>query len=151
MTTETAPLDVRALRESFQAAAEADPQFFDSFYKRLHQTHPELWDPEHTPHFPPMGSPGMRLQTDRLGMALAETLDHLTDASYLELIYTNLGRRHQDLGALDDASVAAVGGALLATFADTLGDMWTSELAVQWSQAYFTLIEMMRAGAAEAE
>lgn len=61
----------------------------------------------------------------------------------------DLGRRHAGYG-VEDSHYATVGEALLQTFEQALGPVWTADAKDAWSTAYATLAGVMREAARNA-
>src|SRR5207248_2311180 len=119
-------MNVAALRDSFERAADNDPELVHHFYKRLFAAHPNLRS-----HFPN----DMREQEAALGAKLVEVLGHLEDPSYLETELPALGERHAVRYRVTPDMFGPVAESLVATLEAAAGG-WgdrQEELRREWS------------------
>ncbi|HEY0930547.1 MAG TPA: globin family protein [Gemmatimonas sp.] len=88
----------------------------------------------------------MPSQGEKLAQTLAVVVRGLDRLDQLLPAVQALGRRHAAYG-VQDAHYDLVGGALLDTFADILGDAFTSEARAAWAEAYGALATAMQEAA----
>lgn len=89
----------------------------------------------------------MSQQGQKLVQVLDAAVNGLSRLDRLVPIIQDLGRRHVGYGVRDQ-HYAIVGGALLGTLQQALGDDFTVEVEEAWTQAYDTLAAVMREAAA---
>jgi len=126
-------VDVNRLRDSWARVAAHGDQVPLRFYSRLFVAHPEVRD-----LFPL----SMAVQRDRLVTALGLVVSRVDELDELTPFLQQLGREHRKFAA-QPGHYGAVGEALLATLADFLDDIWTTELATDWAQAYRLVAQVM--------
>ena len=107
--------------------------FAAAFYRRLFTDHPAV-----RPLFPEDSAE----QAAKLAAELRRIVAALEAPVRFERQVRTLGERHNRYGA-EPAHYDAVGGALLATFAEQLGDAFTPELHDAWAAAYGTIAALM--------
>ena len=110
------------------------------FYGRLFET-----DPSTRPLFArsDMGRQGrMLMQTINIAVTSLDRLEEILPA------IEDLGRRHAGYGVTDE-HYASVGGALLWTLGQGLGEAFTPEAEEAWAETYRTLASVMQAAATE--
>jgi hemoglobin-like flavoprotein len=110
------------------------------FYERLFQTAPEVRE-----LFPD----DLTEQRRKLMATLGMVVKALPKLAQIIPNVQALGRRHAAYGVAPE-HYAIVGGALLWTLAQGLGDSFTDAHAAAWAEAYGLLADTMQAGAAEA-
>ena len=130
-------LNVELLRSSFELVVERAPNLTHRFYEILFERHPEA-----RMMFPPSR---LAQQESMLTQALAAVMDHLEDAPWLVSTLHGLGARHVNYGVTDEM-YAWVGGALLTALGEVAGADWTPDLENAWSDAYWTIADLMREG-----
>jgi hemoglobin-like flavoprotein len=81
--------------------------------------------------------------------ALMAVVDHLEDPTWLEQQLGALGAKHVGYGVTAEM-YDWVGDALLATLAEVAGTAWTPAVAQAWTDAYGAIVNLMRAGEAQA-
>jgi NAD(P)H-flavin reductase/hemoglobin-like flavoprotein len=133
-------VDERRLKESFARVAAHGDQVALFFYSHLFLGHPELRD---------MFPVSMADQRDRLLNALGRIVADVSSHEALVPFLQGLGRDHRKFGALAE-HYPAVGASLLATLAHFSGSAWTEDLAMDWTEAY-TLLAQVMTGAADAD
>ena len=82
-----------------------------------------------------------------LAEALVAVIDHLEDAAWFETTMMALGERHAGYG-VRDAHYATVGGALLLTLEQGLGEAFTPEVREAWTTMYGIVSRTMMEAAA---
>ena len=90
----------------------------------------------------------LKSQRRKLIQALAMVVDALDRIEELVPVIEALGRRHAAYG-VSDAHYETVGTALIWTLKNGLGDAWSEEVEIAWTEAYLLLAKVMRAAAAE--
>jgi NAD(P)H-flavin reductase/hemoglobin-like flavoprotein len=133
-------MDPARLKESWNAVAAHGDQVPLFFYSTLFLDHPEVRD-----LFPA----SMATQRDKLVTALGRIISHVDELDAVVPVVQQLGRDHRKFGAVA-AHYPAVGGALLATLEQFLGDRWTQELADDWTAAFGVVAKVMTDAADEA-
>jgi hemoglobin-like flavoprotein len=131
------PRQVGLLEESFKTLAPEGEAFVAAFYQRLLAGHPEV-----APLFARVDMPAQR---KKLPGALALAVETLRRPEVLFPALREMGYAGYGVKA---EHYAAVGGALLETFAAFLGPRWTPALAQAWAEAYGAISAAMREGAA---
>ena len=111
------------------------------FYGRLFEV-----DPSTRPLFAhsDMARQGrMLMQTINIAVTSLDRLEQILPA------IEDLGRRHAGYGVTDE-HYASVGGALLWTLGQGLGEAFTPEVEEAWAETYWTLATIMKGAMAEA-
>lgn len=135
------PLDIDALRQSFELVIERRPDLTHRFYEILFARYPQVR--------PMFGGTINRRQEEMLSRALLLVVEHLEETDWLARTLGELGARHVGYG-VTAVMYDWVGDALLATLAETAGADWTPRVAAAWTAAYGTIVQLMRAGEATA-
>jgi hemoglobin-like flavoprotein len=134
------PEQKRLVRSSWALVGPIQVEAARLFYGRLFET-----DPSTRPLF-------AHSDMDRQGRMLMQTINiAVSSLDRLEQIrpaIEDLGRRHAGYG-VTDAHYASVGGALLWTLGQGLGEAFTPEAEQAWAETYRTLASVMQAAAAE--
>lgn len=112
------------------------------FYQRLFEAEPEL---RHL-----FAGTDMEQQRRKLMQVLSVAVGALDRLEALRPALEELGRRHVGYG-VQDRHYDLVGGALLWTLEQGLGDGYTASVRDAWTAAYSTLASIMRAAAAQEE
>src|SRR5712691_273438 len=131
-------LQIELLESSFQAIAPQGEGFVTAFYDRLFTSFPQT-----RAFFAPTD---MKEQRKKLLGALALVIQNLRKPEVLTSALQGLGQRHVSYGVLPE-HYPIVGGVLLETFSDVLGDRWTPEYQDAWAQAYEAICTIMLEGA----
>jgi nitric oxide dioxygenase len=131
-------LQIELLESSFQAVAPRGEEFVTAFYERLFTSFPQ------TRAF--FASTDMKEQRKKLLGALALVIQNLRKPEVLTSALQGLGQRHVSYGVLPE-HYPIVGGVLLETFSDVLGDRWTPAYHEAWAQAYEAICALMLQGA----
>ena len=131
-------LQIELLETSFQAIAPCVEAFVTAFYERLFTHFPQ------TRAF--FASTDMKEQRKKLLGALALVIQNLRKPEVLTSALKGLGQRHVNYGVRPE-HYPIVGGVLLETFADFLGERWTPAYQDAWAQAYETVCAIMLEGA----
>ncbi|MEM6611997.1 MAG: globin family protein [Cyanobacteria bacterium P01_C01_bin.72] len=132
------PLQVEVLEQSFESIKPRANEFVDSFYQNLFTANPEAKPLfEHT---------NMASQKKMLLNSLVMVVENLRNPDVLDKSLRGLGARHVKYGALP-AHYPLVGGALLTTFEQYLGDQWNPDVKGAWADAYGAISEIMLDGA----
>jgi hemoglobin-like flavoprotein len=133
-------LPVETLRTSFRRIIELSPNVTHRFYEVLFARQPVT-----------RRMFGRHAEQEKLlAGALAAVIAHLEDGPWLTSTLTGLGARHAGYGITDEM-YGWVGEALLATFAETLGQEWTVEVEQAWTAAYGAIAGLMQEGARQAK
>lgn len=135
---------VQLVRNSFALVQPIAPQAAALFYKLLFATDPALRQ---------LFRGDMAQQGERLMGMIASAVRLLDQPEVLMPVLRGLGQRHGGYGVLD-AHYATVGGALLLTLEQGLGDAFTPEVHEAWKAVYGlisrTMIEASNEAAVEA-
>ena len=135
---EESGLQVELLEESFEAIKPQANEFVSSFYDNLFTANPEAK--------PLFATTNMEEQKKKLLGSLVLVVENLRNPDTLDSALRGLGARHVKYGALPE-HYPLVGGALLATFQQYLGDKWTPNVRQAWVDAYGAISEIMLDGA----
>jgi len=138
----------RAVVRSWRLAIPISDTIGELFYRRLFELRPE---------YRKLFSSDMTAQKNKLVKMLAfivqavdwseeEWQDDITPSDDLFLVVLALGRRHNDLYRIPEASYADVGDALLWTLDYGLGDAFSDETRAAWSKLYNLLSRVMLMG-----
>jgi hemoglobin-like flavoprotein len=109
------------------------------FYNRLFTLEPSLR---------PMFKGDIRQQGQMLMSMIGAAVSGLKNLDTLVPVVRGLGARHAGYGVRDE-HYAIVGGALLWTLEQGLGEKFTAEVRDAWAAAYGLLADVMMLGAAE--
>ena len=131
-------LQVEVLEKSFDEIKPVANEFVTSFYDNLFTAHPEAK--------PLFETTDMEAQKNKLLNSLVLVVDNLRNPDALNGALRGLGARHVKYGALPE-HYPLVGGALLTTFEQYLGDKWTPNTKDAWVGAYGAISEIMLDGA----
>ncbi len=125
--------DIDLVRGSFWHVSRMGQETAGLFYDRLFEIAPDT-----RALFPTdLTEQGTKLMS-MLGSIVARLHDH----DVLSLMVADLGRRHVGYGA-QPAHYEAVGAALMAALARTLGDRFTPEVEAAWQGAFDALARTM--------
>lgn len=131
-------LNVRLLESSFAKIEPKKYAFSASFYQKLLAHHPELK--------PLFKDTDLQAQEKKLIVSLAIIVENLHNPETLTVALKSLGAYHREVGTLRE-HYPMVGQALIETFAEYLGEEWTSETERTWLDAYNLICETMLEGA----
>lgn len=131
-------LQIEVLEQSFTEIKPRANEFVASFYDNLLTANPEAKPLfEHT---------NMASQKKMLLSSLVMVVENLRNPDVLDKSLRGLGARHVKYGALPE-HYPLVGGALLTTFQQYLGDKWTPQVKEAWVDAYGAISGIMLDGA----
>jgi hemoglobin-like flavoprotein len=130
-------LQIELLETSFQAIAPCGEEFVRTFYER-----PFTHFPQTRAFF---ASTDMKEQRKKLLGALALVIQNLRKPEVLTGALQGLGQRHVAYGVRPE-HYPIVGAVLLETFADFLGERWTSAYHDAWAEAYNVVCAIMLEG-----
>ena len=111
------------------------------FYGRLFETDPSTRSL--FAHSDMVRQGRMLMQTINVAVTSLDRLEEIRPA------IEGLGRRHAGYGVTDE-HYASVGGALLWTLGQGLGEAFTPEVEEAWAETYWTLATIMKGAMAEA-
>lgn len=131
------PLDVDALRSSFELVIARSPQMTGRFYEVLFQQHPEAR---------PLFAASLDAQQEMLTRTLALVIERVEDGVWLEETLRALGAKHVDYGVTAEM-YPWVKRALLTTLAEVAAEEWTTRVEAAWSDALDAISRMMLGGA----
>ncbi|MEM1428281.1 MAG: globin domain-containing protein [Pseudomonadota bacterium] len=134
------PDKIATLRSSWSDAAPHADALLTRFYAILFEMAPDA--------AAMFAGTDMEAQKSKLGAALGLVIREIeTPGKILPALHA-LGRRHAAFGVAQ-ADYDVVGAALLAAFAETLGDAFCDTTREAWATAYATVAAAMIAGGAE--
>jgi methyl-accepting chemotaxis protein len=134
------PLDIDALRTSFEAIAPQADRLAGRFYERLFADYPEVRSLFEFTDFAD--------QRRKLIQALTVIVKSLENPRQLSSFLGKLGREHVDYGALPE-HYPAVARTMISTLAEVAGDqLWNERYETAWMAALQAVAELMLAGAA---
>lgn len=128
---------VKLVQDSFALVAPIAPQAAALFYDNLFTAHPEL---------KPLFKGDMQAQGAKLMQMIGLAVSKLDTPDVLLPMLRHLGARHLQYG-VEDAHYALVGGALLKTLEQGLGDAFTPEVRAAWTEVYGVMAQTMMAAA----
>lgn len=131
-------LDIKLLETSFEKIKPRAVEFSASFYGKLFEFHPELK--------PLFKNVDLVAQETKLIASLAIIIENLRNPEQLTLALKSLGAYHHEVGTMRE-HYPFVGQALLATFAEYLGNDWQRNTEQAWLDAYNLISEIMLEGA----
>jgi nitric oxide dioxygenase len=108
----------------------------DYFYKRMFEYNPELKSVFN------MGNQANGKQKHALAGAVLAYAEHIDNPSVLINVLKGIGNKHVSLN-IQAEDYAIVGGHLIASIQEVLGDVATPELVEAWTAAYNELAEIM--------
>ena len=133
-------LDPKVIKESFALAVPIADQVAKKFYENLFRDYPAV--------VPLFDKTTPEKQRQKLISSLVYVVTHLEESEKLIPFLRKLGSRHTFYGT-EEAHYDAVGGTLLKTFEQFLGDQFTSEVKNQWTIAFSVIKKEMLTGAEE--
>lgn len=133
------PEEIKLVQDSFSKVAPIAPQAAELFYNNLFTADPAL---------KPLFKGDMKEQGAKLMQMITVAVSKLTDLGTLVPALQNLAKRHVGYGVKKE-HYDTVGGALLLTLSQGLGDAFTPEVKAAWTSAYTLMATTMIAAAAE--
>ncbi len=127
-------LNVEVLKSSFEALAPQGEALVKAFYDRLFELYPKVK--------PMFKGTTQKQQEKKLLAALKLVVNTLGQPAKLKKALSELGKRHQDIGAVA-AHYDAVAEVLLGVMEEFAGDLWTPEVADSWQQALTVIATVM--------
>jgi methyl-accepting chemotaxis protein len=127
-------LNVPALEQSFNLLAPNIDQVIDRFYVELFSRYPQV--------VPLFKNTDKKKQSQKLIGALKLVMNNLNNVDALSKALTELGKRHEKYGAVDEY-YGAVADTLLDVMQEYAGQAWTQEFHDAWSHALGTIAEVM--------
>lgn len=127
------PEDIEKLQFSFGQMVPQKDEIAQKFYTRLFEVAPAVR---------PLFNGPIDQQGNKLVMALKQIVLSLKQPNDLMDFLDKLAKRHVDYGA-EPAHYEVVGGVLLWTFEDVMGDDFTPELKELWGAAYGVIADAM--------
>lgn len=134
-------LQVKLLRDSFNAVAPRADELAATFYRILFDRYPVVR--------PLFRTTDLKEQQRKLVQALALVVGNLERPAKLKEVLGQLGARHVSYGAQPDY-YDAVGECLLAALAEIAGPVWNTRLEHAWADAYAAVASLAIAGAESA-
>lgn len=129
------PDTISLVQQSWAQVAVIAPQAAALFYQNLFSADPTL---------KPLFKGDMEAQGRKLMQMIGAAVGKLNDLDTLVPILQGLGRRHVDYG-VQDAHYDTVGGALLLTLEQGLGDGFTPKVRAAWAEVYGVMAQVMKA------
>jgi hemoglobin-like flavoprotein len=127
---------IQLVRDSFMLVQPIASQAATLFYTHLFEADPALR---------PLFKGDMAHQGERLMGMIGRAVGLLEQPDALMPVLRFLGARHKGYGVVD-AHYATVGGALLKTLEQGLGDAFTPEVRQAWTDLYGVIAETMLQG-----
>jgi methyl-accepting chemotaxis protein len=134
-------LQVKLLRDSFEAITPRADELAGTFYRILFDRYPAVR--------PLFRDTDLKEQQRKLVQALALVVANLERPAKLKEMLGQLGARHVDYGA-QPAHYDAVGECLLAALSEIAGPLWSPKLERAWADAYAAVAALAVAGAESA-
>jgi hemoglobin-like flavoprotein len=134
------PQQIDLVQKSFNDVKPIAREAAELFYRRLFSVDPSLRA---------MFKGDMAKQGQMLMSMIGAAVAGLRDLDRLAPVVRQLGARHVGYGVRDE-DYATVGGALLWTLEQGLGEMFTPDTRDAWAAAYGLLAGVMQQGAKEA-
>jgi len=131
------PEQIRLVQDSFAKVVPIKEQAAALFYGRLFEIDPDTRS---------MFSGDLKAQGNKLMTAIALVVRSLRDLGPILAVVDDLGRRHRGYG-VTERHYLTVGGALIWTLEQGLGDAFTPAVKDAWLAAYGTLSQRMIAAA----
>lgn len=128
------PDTISLVQQSWTQVAAIAPQAAALFYQNLFNADPSL---------KPLFKGDMEDQGRKLMQMIGAAVGKLNDLDTLVPILQGLGRRHADYG-VQDVHYGTVGGALLLTLSQGLGDGFTPAVRTAWTEVYGVMAQVMK-------
>ena len=132
-------LNVRLLRESFESLRPSGDEMVARFYSILFSRHPEVRTM--------FSKTNMEEQRKKFFATLDELVKHLEEPDKTMADLLLLGNHHLDHGVKNE-QYAFVCDALVEAMKQSAGSTWTAEIEKAWRDAYATVADIMKKGAA---
>lgn len=126
------------IEASFEQVKRHKAEFSGAFYARLFRDYPELK--------PLFSHTDINRQGSKLYAALVLLVENLRHPVELERVLLPLGEKHIGYGATPEA-FPKVGGTIIATLEEFLGELWTPDLQEAWDDTLHGVTETMLRGA----
>ena len=133
------PETVALVQSTWKQLAPIAPQAAALFYRNLFEADPSL---------NPLFKGSIDEQGKKLMQIIGAAVGKLDDLPTLVPILQNLGRRHRDYG-VQPQHYDTVGGALLLTLQQGLGEAFTPEVKAAWAEVYGLIAKVMTEAAAQ--
>ena len=130
---------VKLIQDTWEMLAPVKEQTAALFYKKLFLVDPKI---------KPLFKADMTSQGEKLITAINLVVNSLNNLEQVVPALEELGERHASYG-VQPAHYDTVGGALLWTFEQSLGDAFTAEAKEAWTLAYGLIASTMKAGVSE--
>lgn len=131
------PKQIELVQGSFAQVAPIADEAAALFYHNLFSADPSL---------KPLFKGDMQAQGKKLMQMIGVAVGKLNELDVLVPVLECLGERHLEYG-VEDSHYATVGGALLKTLGQGLGDAFTEEVEQAWTTAYGVMANTMIAAA----
>ncbi len=131
------PKQIELVQGSFAQVAPIADEAAALFYHNLFSADPSL---------KPLFKGDMQAQGKKLMQMIGVAVGKLNELEVLVPVLERLGERHLEYG-VEDSHYATVGGALLKTLGQGLGDAFTEEVKQAWTTAYGVMANTMIAAA----
>ena len=130
------PEELQQLKASFKYVESNSKQAADIFYGHLFDIAPDLK--------PLFAHTDMRDQRQKFFSALRVMIGSIQQPHLLDPAMTQLGKRHAKYGVRPEM-FQKVGGALMMTLEEVLGELWTAEVEEAWIRTYTYLADIAAA------
>lgn len=130
------------VRDHFRAISGRTDEISQLFYKNLFTRYPQV--------LPMFANVTMEDQRAKLIHALTIILRNLGNSQFIRPYLQGLGLSHVTYGT-ESAHYDAFGESLFLSLEEVSGELWTEDVASAWNEAYASVAEMMKEGAALAD
>lgn len=127
------PQTIFHVQTTWQAVAPIAPKAAELFYANLFAANPSLRN---------LFKGDMTKQGEMLMTMINTAVNSLDKPNVLIPVLQSLGKRHKNY-SVQDEDYATVGGALLKTLEQGLGDAFTQEVKQAWTEVYQTMAKVM--------
>lgn len=128
---------IQLVQHSWQKVIAIGPQAAALFYQNLFEADPAL---------KPLFKGDLQAQGKKLIDMITTAVNKLTELNVLVPVLQNLGKRHGGYG-VQDSHYDTVGAALLKTLGQGLGNEFTQDVKIAWTNAYVVMADVMKAAA----
>ena len=135
------PEQIELVEKTWKQVLPISEQAAELFYNRLFDLDPEL---------KPLFKGDMKSQGRKLMTMISTAVNNIRHLEKIIPALQDLGKRHVDYGVKDE-HYATVASALLWTLELGLGEAFTHEVKVAWTETYTALAGVMLKAAAEVE
>ncbi|QEY16976.1 hemin receptor [Cellvibrio sp. KY-GH-1] len=128
---------IQLVQNSWQKVVAIGPQAAALFYQNLFEADPAL---------KPLFKGDLQAQGKKLIEMISVAVNKLTELNVLVPVLQNLGKRHGGYG-VQDSHYDTVGAALLKTLGQGLGNEFTQDVKIAWTNVYGVMADVMKEAA----